>query len=253
MSAARPGHSGLRTPSQLHAPTCIALKECESCKPLQPQPLKAQWNTLSLSHVFLDRQQELLKPDPTWRKWRVISQKLDGRPRLNLNFGICPLHSCHKLLLLGICQLLARPRPTSATAEVSTIPTEGNLSTSLGTMPTRMAIGSQLSNRVISGQPQSAPGKKECSAVSMRPYRQAIAATVWASTSLSLRPGFFGSGRSALVLYLDGITKDTTYLFERKRKTQARDLLHFQMAEVRLSTFLCVLPENVSSLAANFL
>ena len=48
--------------------------------------------------------------------------------------------------------------------------------------------------------------------MSLKSHRQAIAATVWGSTSLSLRLGFRGLGRSSLVLYFEGMTKDTTYL-----------------------------------------
>ena len=62
----------------------------------------------------------------------------------------------------------------------------------------------------------------------MGAHRQAIAATVWASTSLSLRCGLFGSGKSALVLYLDGITKDTTYLLERNRRLRQELSFHLQ-------------------------
>ena len=43
-------------------------------------------------------------------------------------------------------------------------------------------------------------------------YRQAMAATVWDSTSLSTKFGLRGFGRSSLVLYLEGMTNDTTYL-----------------------------------------
>lgn len=48
--------------------------------------------------------------------------------------------------------------------------------------------------------------------MSLKSHRQAIAATVWGPTSLSLRLGFRGLGRSSLVLYFEGMTKDTTYL-----------------------------------------
>ena len=59
-------------------------------------------------------------------------------------------------------------------------------------------------------------------------YRQAIAATSWDSTSLSDKLGLRGFGRSSLVLYLEGMTNDTTYLHRALSLTQpATHKLHY--------------------------